>query len=617
MLATYLREAKLKSSTLIKQDGDVISTSEFEPDNWYDISLPGTVLSALVKNGVYPDPRFGLDSFLIPDASDEFNEKHGLLKYSYLPDKRNPWKDPYWYRAEFMIPNDSKRFWLTFNGINYRADVWLNGKIVADSRQIVGAFQRYRLDITKYVKPGEINCLAAKIYLVDHPGFPDTQLDIFGKERGFHKEIMKDITLVMFVGYDCMPTIPDRNMGIWQDVYIDSTGPVDIMNTFVRTKLPLPDTSQAVLNISTELLNTTEYYQEGLVEGLIDGKIGFRQEVSLKPGENEIALNQLLIDKPRLWWPNNYGEQNLYDLSLKFIMDGEVSDEENIRFGIREITKEMYELDGSYGLRVNINGKKVFCRGGYMQPEAMLEWDRERMEAEIRYFTEANLNIVYFEDIPNPPDEFLDLCDEYGLMFGNCFYGCYWMQPGTDHPIDIDLLDRGTVDIIKRYRNHPSLVMYMAMNEGETREDIYENWRRNVINLDDTRFFIPSGSFPDYRKDVPEWISKDLPTGMNDYPPKSYGWQEPSTYYRWVREERNWMFMMESGSASLPPIDSIQRFISNLGESPVEGFYPLNEIWAHHGANHYYKDYDSAIRREYGSPQSVEDYCMKGHPFMQ
>ena len=222
------------------------------------------------------------------------------------------------------------------------------------------------------------------------------------------------------------------------------------------------------------------------------------------------------------------------------------------------------------------------------------------MDTEVRYLTEANMNLTYFEDVSNPPDEFLDACDKYGLMFGNCFYGCYWMTPGSGNPADLDLLERSTIDIVKRYRNHPSLVLYMAMNEGDTREDVYEMWRKHILALDGTRLFIPSASFPDSRKDVPEWIKKDTPVGMNDAEPKSYGWQEPAQYYRWVRESRDWMFKMESGSASLPPVDSLRRFIPDLWDAKPGKLFPLTETWAHHGANHYYKPYDEALRRLYG-----------------
>ena len=185
----------VKSTAEVKEEGEVVST----------------VLNTLIKRGVYPDLRIGLNSFRIPDASDEFNRRHDLAKYSYLPDKRNPWKDPYWYRTEFGLPEAArgKRAWLNFNGINYRADVWLNGKRIADSQQVAGSFSRYRFDVTEPARAGQKNYLALKMHPVDHPGVPDAQLEVLGKDRGYHKEIMEDVTLVMSIGYDCMPTVPD------------------------------------------------------------------------------------------------------------------------------------------------------------------------------------------------------------------------------------------------------------------------------------------------------------------------------------------------------------------------------------------------------------------------
>jgi len=128
----------LKSSCLVKEGGEVISTDNFSPQDWYKTTVPTTVLNALIKNGVYPDIRVGLNSFLVPDSSDEFNERHDLAKYSYLPDKRNPWKDPYWYRTKFILPKvrAEKNIWLNFNAINYRTEVWLNGGKVTGPEQM-------------------------------------------------------------------------------------------------------------------------------------------------------------------------------------------------------------------------------------------------------------------------------------------------------------------------------------------------------------------------------------------------------------------------------------------------------------------------------------------------
>lgn len=612
----FLKDGWLvKSSALVKEDGDIVSTDNFAPESWYKTAVPSTVLNALIKNGVYPDMRVGLNSFLIPDSSDEFNERHDLAKYSYLPDKRNPWKDPYWYRTEFILPKIGKKhIWLNFKAINYRADVWLNGNKIADRENMTGAFQRFRFDVINLAKEGK-NVLAAKIYPVDHPGTPDTQLDVFGRDRGYHKEIMKDVTEVMSIGYDCMPTVPDRNMGIWQDVYIDFTGPVDIKNPFITTDLELPKTDKATLTISVELANVSQTEQRGVLKGHIsESGLAFEQKVHLKSGETKIVTFDPppVLHNPQLWWPVNYGPQNLYKLTLTFEFDGEISDKEEVKYGVREITRQLYEYKDGHGLRLHINGQKIFCRGGYIQPEVLFDWDKNRMETEIRYFTQANLNLIYFEDIPNPPDEFLDACDKYGLLFGNCFYGCYWMQPNSGFPEDLDLLARCTIDIIKRYRNHPAIWLYMAMNEGDTREDVYEMWRKNIIDLDGTRLWIPSGTFPDERKNIPEWFKKDLPAGMTDWG-ATYTWKEPADYYHFVRNDRKWMFMIESGSASLPPVDSLARFIPDLEKPSGDAPFPLDKTWAHHGANHYYKDYDQAIRRLLGEPQNLADYCRKGH----
>ena len=135
--------------------------------------VPSTVLAALVRNGVYPDPRVGLNDLRIPDASDEFNRKHDLAKFSHLPDGRNPWKDPYWYRTEFTLPDSARarRVWLNFEAINYRADVWLNGRRIADRAGMVGALRRFEFDVTGAVAPGK-NCLAVMVYPWTIPACP-------------------------------------------------------------------------------------------------------------------------------------------------------------------------------------------------------------------------------------------------------------------------------------------------------------------------------------------------------------------------------------------------------------------------------------------------------------
>jgi len=168
----------LNSSVLVSEEGEEVSSKDYKPHKWYKTDLPSTVLSTLVKNGVYPDPRFGLNWLEVPDSSDEFNLKNDIAKYSHLPDKRNPWHDPYWYRKEFNLKKVSRKqhMWLNFNCINYRADVWINGVQIADKNTMEGMFQRFRYDITAHILSGE-NVLAVLIHPEDNPVEPDTQLE--------------------------------------------------------------------------------------------------------------------------------------------------------------------------------------------------------------------------------------------------------------------------------------------------------------------------------------------------------------------------------------------------------------------------------------------------------
>ena len=609
---------QMQSSVLETGEGGVLSKVDFTPQQWHGVCVPTTVLNALTKLGVYPDLRIGLNAYQIPDSSDEFNAQHDLARFSHLPNKRNPWRDPWWFRKEFTLPKlpADRHVWLHFDAINYRAEVWVNGKPIADRREMAGMFQRFQFDITEQARPGA-NVLAVKVYPVDHPGMPAKQVEVLGPDRGYQSELMNDVTEIMAIGYDCMMTVPDRNMGLWQKVWLDWTGPVDIRNPFVITDLPLPETNRAVLTVSVELVNAAESPVKGILRGTIPGTdLRFEQPVELAAHETKVVIigPKPVMTNPRLWWPVNCGEQYLYDLALSFEASGAMSDAETVSFGVREIGYEMHEINGWHGRRVLVNGHRILCRGGYVQPELMFDWDADRMEKEICYYAQANLNLIYFEDIPNPPEPFLALCDRYGILFGNVFYSCFWLRPGTPYPADFPLLERCTGDLVKRYRNHPSLILYMAMNEEDTKEEVYEMWRRHILALDGTRWFIPSAYFPSDRKDTGEWFMKDLPTGMTDKG-ASYSWAEPEQYFRWVRQSRNWMFMMESGSASLPPISSLSRFLPEVNQpAPQNGDnYPLNADWAHHGANQYYKGYDSALRRLHGEPESVVDYCWKGH----
>ena len=627
----------LQSSSLVDKEGQSVSSHVFEPKDWHQTTIPTTVLTALVKNGIYPDPYVGLNNMKIPDASEEFNQSYDLGKYSHLPDKRNPWADPYWFWTRFELPETfaGKVIWLNLEGINYRAEVWLNGRLVADSIKVVGMFGNWTFDISKHVNPEENNILAIKIYPLDYPGMPaEPQLKAFGPfgpNGGPTGDIGKNITMHCSAGWDWMPAVRDRNMGIWGDVSLSTTGPVDIRHPFVISDLPLPRIDEAELKITAELVNQTESVKRGALFAKIKPKnfegrkLLLGKTVELAPNQKaQIQLdkeshNELLIQNPTLWWPNGLGAQNLYDLELWFELDGQVSDIERSVFGIREVSSIFTMVEGWARRDFLVNGQKVLLKGGAWVPDMMLNRNPEKLYHELRLSKEANLNMMrIWGGGLTPPEEFFAFCDELGLLVWHDFWitgDCQatWDKGSKDYPFDEEAFLKNAVDVVKRLRNHPSLLVWTAGNEGYPRQEIYSPLRDEILaKLDGTRPFLPSSGY----SSPPEEWGLSLPDNQvaGTYSGGPYHWVNPREYYRKVDAGKDWLFKNEVGLPSLPTLESLKKFIPDLTPDD-EVKFPLNHTWGYHDAceeNGKYSLYDKAIRQRYGEPQDVADYLLKG-----
>jgi beta-galactosidase/beta-glucuronidase len=627
----------LESSYLVKDDGKKISSPEFKPIDWYPVNIPTTVLTGLVKNGIYPNPYVGMNNMKIPDASDEFNHKYDLAKYSHLPGKRNPWADPYWFWTQFKLPKEytGKFIWLNFEGINYRADVWLNGSLIADSRQVVGMFGNWSLDITKYANTEKTNTLAIQIHPLDYPGLPsEPQLKAFGPfglNGGPTGDIGKNVTMHCSVGWDWIPAVRDRNMGIWQDIYVSATGPVDIRHPFVISDLLLPSTERAELKIQAEVVNLTNLSKRGILFARVSPKnfkgdgIILRREVTLEPNQavqiqfDKKSHRELLIENPKLWWPNGQGPQNLYELELLFELDGRKSDMERQTFGIREIDSKVSMVGGWARRDFYLNGKKILLKGGAWVPDMMLNRSPEKYHHELCLFKKANLNIVrIWGGGTTPPEEFFQYCDELGLLVWHDFWitgDCQgtWDKGSPDYPFDEDVFLKNAADVVKRLRNHPSLLLWTAGNEGYPREEIYVPLRNEILaKLDGTRPFIPSSGY----REPPEGWGLSWPDNQvaGTYSGGPYYWVNPKEYYKKVDNGKDWLFKNEVGIPSLPTLESLQKFIPDLTPDD-EVKFPLNHIWGYHDAcegNGKYSLYDNAIRKRYGEPEDLADYIRKG-----
>ena len=351
----------IQSSDNLQSDGTAISTAGFSSKDWYPTTLPSTVLNALVEDKVYPDPYVGMNLRSIPGTSYPiFEDFSNLMMPPASPFRHSQYK--------------GKTLSLGFDGINYKANVWMNGVRIASSDQLAGTWRVFQFDITAAAKPGEMNSLAVEV-------FPPQPRDLA-------------ITLV-----DWAPMPPDKEMGIWRDVHITATGPITLRYPAVLTKLNLPSANEAQLTVRAELSNATARPIEGVLKGHIEN-IAFDEPVRLGPGQTQVVrftpnkFSQLKLANPRLWWPAKVGKQELYPLDLSLEAGGQVSDSAHIEFGIREVTSK---LDEKNHRLFQINGKNVLIRGAGYSFDLMLRSSPERQQAELNYLRDLNLNAVRLE----------------------------------------------------------------------------------------------------------------------------------------------------------------------------------------------------------------------------
>jgi len=441
---TKLTDFQLQSSALITADGQTLSTVSYQsPVYWFPVKVPCTVLTGLVANHIYPDPYIGLNNMLIPDASDSFNKEYHLEQYSFLPNDLNPWKKPYWYRTTFTVPSNDKgrHFQLIFKGINYRAAVWVNGHQIADSTQMAGMFGEYSLDVSNAIIAGQKNALAVKIYPLDFPGTPaEEQLKAMGpffENGGPTGDIGKNVTMLCSVGWDWIPPVRDRNMGIWLPVYLRTSGAVTIGRPHLVTTLPqLPDTTVADLSLSLSLFNAQQQAAQGKLvvtispENFIGKSLSFSKVIALKANQRskvsfEPANEPLMRFKnPHLWWSFDHGKPNLYRMRLQYIQDNQVSDDTSFVFGIRTVSSKLVEVPGKYPRRdFYVNGKRVNLVGGAWVPDMMLNRDSTRYAHELLLCRNANANLIrIWGGGITPPDAFFDAADRYGLLVWSDFW---------------------------------------------------------------------------------------------------------------------------------------------------------------------------------------------------
>ena len=579
-----------KQASTLSATGEQISQPLASLAGWQPAVVPGTVLTTLLANNQIPDPFYGMNNKAIADIYDS-----GKAKYTY------------WFVNDFIeeAPANGEQMWLHFRGINYSCDVYLNGKKLNEAPH-KGMFLSQTYNITPLMQTGG-NRLAVIVYPPDEVGNPNGG-------QGGDGTIAKNVTHQYVAGWDWIQPVHDRNTGIWDKVFIEKTGSVNVKDVHVVTQVPgvrMPTGAQqpAIVKVSAALTNATNLSVSGRLLYTIGRDTISKNVVVPIHSSLTVALPDYTVTNPKLWWPNTYGEQNLYTINVRFITaNTSVSDDEPVTFGIREITTAWNNFTRSK--EVKVNGQKIFIRGGnWIISDAMLRFSRERYDAEIRFHKEMNLNLVrvWGGAITERP-EFYDACDKYGLLVMQDFWGSgdcngRWLDPmkkddqwtRRTYPDDHNLYIASAADQITLIRNHPSLAIWCGGNEITPPEDIFHALKDSLLPLlDGTRWFV------DYSNS--DSMSYNFLGGNGDGP---YGIQNIKTFW----QTKTFPFNSEIGSVGINDYTSLQRFIpdSNMRVPQYAGGRTtVDSVWDYHK----YISYDASIT-PYGNATSVKDFAAK------
>jgi beta-galactosidase/beta-glucuronidase len=614
---------KLAEADKVHGAPESVAQPALDTANWHDATVPGTVLATLINQGIYPDPYFGMNNLAIPE---------------------NLNKQDYWYRCEFTAPAAVRHATLVFQGINYRAQVWLNGSRLGE---IKGAFMRGIFDTGSLLKPGSVNVLAVRVSPPPNPGTPHEQS--LSGPGGNGGSMCKDgPTFFCSEGWDWIPGIRDRCTGLWQDVVLHEHGPIRIGDAHVITDLPLPDVSRADVTVQAELTNQSDQPQAGVWKGEFEG-VTFEKQVTIPPRSTQTVsaapaeFPQLVVKNPRLWWPNGYGRPELYQARLSFVdTGGKVSDIQPVRFGIREVSYDLTAVDGKKtpqryeffptaagqmevidhrhraivksakgwvpslaegaenspalkslendatgsSLVIRINGKRIPVRGGnWGMDDALKRISRDRLEPYIRLQRDANFNTIRNWCGQSTSQVFFELCDEYGILVWNEF----WLttQDYNLEPTDADLFLANAADSIKRFRCHPSIILWCGRNEGVPPPALNEGLAALIRQQDGTRLYQPN--------------SRDINLLFSG----PWRYEEPSAYFTRLGKG----FTTEVGLPCVPTADGMRAML------PESDSWPINDQWAYHDwhqeGNGDTKPFMEAMKREFGEAKDLEDFCRK------
>ena len=423
----------LQRASEVSATGETIASADYDCRTWVPATVPGTVLASYLNIGAVPNPNYA-------DNVDQISESF--------------FRSNFWYRDEFDYDGQLKgeQQWLNFDGINWKANVYLNGQRLG---RIEGAFMRGRFNVTGLLRNGK-NYLAVEIVCNEHFAA------IKEKDKNttqFNGGILgaDNPTFHATVGWDWITTVRGREAGIWNEVYLTATAMVTLSDPYVKTEVG------HTVNVTPSVFvrNNDSRPVTGTLSGHI-GDVRFEKTITLPANtEQEISFQpsefpQLSNPDFRLWWPNGYGESFLYDAGFSF-----QESTLHYRAGLRQMTY----VDAKDSLRIYVNGRRFIPLGGnWGFDEHNLLYRSREYDIAVGYHRDMNFTMIRNWVGQVGDESFYEACDRHGIMI----WQDYWLANPADGPDPYDdvLFLRNAEDYTRRMRSHASIGLYCGRNEG-------------------------------------------------------------------------------------------------------------------------------------------------------
>jgi exo-1,4-beta-D-glucosaminidase len=567
------KDWQIQSSCQDKSAGGQISAVGFDAKVWHHVDAPTTVVGALITDKTYPDPFWAKNLFEYPGT---FHSNKELFANREMPEG-SPFLCSWWYRTEFEAPADyqNKQAWLHFLGINYRANLWINGKKVADKADVAGAYRTFEFNVSAFLRPGKKNAIAVEVFAP--------------------KKDDLEITWV-----DWNPTPADKMMGLWREIFLTESGEVALRNPFVNSKLG-PNYDSAELTVSVELHNTSNATVEGKLRAELQG-FEIEQSVKLAGGETKVVkfspadFPKLKLEHPQLWWPYQMGKPTLHNAKFSFEIGKRVSDRAEITYGIREVTSELTPK----GHRLfKINGRNLLIRGGAWDEDMFLRWSSAKLDADLAYTRDMGLNTLRLEGHEDR-DEFFEKTDKLGILVMPGWSCCDAWERWKDWKGDQKSVAAASmVSQASRLRNHPSVFVWLYGSDGPPPADVEQMYLDILKKLEWPNPSLSSAA------EVPTTVTGDSGvkmTGPYEYVPPVY-WladKEAGGAYGYNTET--------SPGPAIPPRESLEKFI------PKDHLWPIDDVWNFHSGGERFTTvnvFTDGLTRRYGTATSLDDYERK------